>query len=85
MRRDGKTTTMGFLCTNCLRSEESTVPTTIDVFKDVDAIERNLTEGGWRIVKDFPYIRYYCPKCAQAARDDSMRIEKRKMQRIMES
>lgn len=64
MRRNETETTMGFLCSGCLRSQDVSVPTTADIMKDISEMECRLEGMGWSIIKAGYDTRYHCVRCS---------------------
>lgn len=82
--QDGKVR-FSMLCSGCLQSEYFTVdaPGNNDIAKALAKVEEQAVSAGWRVIRYYPYIRYYCPRCREAASDYVMKMEKMKMQSMM--
>ena len=68
MKRDENATVFSFLCWGCLRSTKVAVPTTPNIYTDMERAENRLAAQGWVTVKEHPEIRHYCEWCKYKGR-----------------
>jgi len=68
MRRDETHTVFSFLCWGCLNTLDVAVPTTPNIYTDIEAAESRLVSQGWTTIEDYPRVRHYCEWCRRKGR-----------------